>query len=130
KWVWLATQMRARSETSGTYWRRLKWPRPVSNRRSWSRPRTCHMLQRKNGLIQGSWISVTPSPMRTVSYHSWGPIRWSKISVLENNGATRVAGQRDAVSWLDIRIGRKPREQRQIVDTHGHAFEAALIDNV
>ena len=64
-----ADELLARS-TSGTWRRRLTWPRPVSNSRSRSRPRTCQMLQRKNGLIQGSWIRVTPSPMRMVSYQS------------------------------------------------------------
>ena len=54
--------------TSATWRRRLTWPSPLSNSRSRSRPRTCQMLQRKNGLIHGSWISVTPSAMRMVSY--------------------------------------------------------------
>ena len=31
------------------------------------------MLQRKNGLIHGSWISVTSSAMRIVSYQSRAP---------------------------------------------------------
>ena len=38
-------------------------PRPVSTRRSRSRPRRCQMLQRKRGWAWGSHRSVKPSPM-------------------------------------------------------------------
>jgi hypothetical protein len=68
KCVWLATQTSGRPVTRGTWQLRLKWPRPVSKSRSRSRPRTCQMLQRKKGLIHGSWIRVTSSAMRIVSY--------------------------------------------------------------
>ena len=46
---------------------KAEWP-SLSKSRSRSRPRTCQMLQWKKGFIHGSWISVTPSPRRMVSY--------------------------------------------------------------
>ena len=91
---------RALASPARTWRRRLTWPRPVSNSRSRSRPRTCQMLQRKNGLIQGSWISVTPSPMRMVSYQS--------ASVDDRKRGHGSSRQKDDV----VGVGTRPRRCR------------------
>src|SRR5687767_2787914 len=129
-------QTSGRWRTSATCLRKLTCPSPVSNNKSRSRPLTCHMLQRKNGLIHGSWISVIPSAMRMVSYHSSSSamasrLKWS--SRPQQNEIRWLAIKIDILPWLHelVRAGAQDQRHRwHALADGGNAFEAALKNHI
>src|SRR5271167_2986440 len=79
-------------------------------------PCTCHMLQRKNGLIAGSWMSVTSSPLGRISYHLSAPtISNRAIAIpalsLQQHEVAGGAAELEGHARLDHRLGRQAQHE-------------------